>query len=442
MAYAVPVRRPLGAPFDLDLRLPGSKSITNRLFVLAALAGGTSRVRDPLVSDDCDRLAAAFETLGVGVERDGESCVTFAGCGGVLPASSTSSTTVNLGDGGTPSRFMLAAATLADFEVIVDGSARMRERPMAEGAAMLRELGAAISGDSLPMRVAPKRPQGGTVNVGATHSSQFISAVMLIAPWLRNGVTIRYTDAPTSITYVMLTAHVMRQVGITVEVDHNLATGRPTIHIPYGPPSPFDITVEADASTAIYWQLAATLHPGSTIRIPNLPATSNQPDLWLMRELASVAARIEADSDDANALRIVSRNSHAMPKSFEIDATRAPDGAIAAAALAAYCDGTSTLTGLHTLRVKESDRITATATELERLGCSVTTGDDFITIDPVNRHNDGVTVAAWNDHRMAMAFGILGMKRPGTLVEDPGCVAKSHPGFWSDVERVVASSIA
>ncbi|MHC4810573.1 MAG: 3-phosphoshikimate 1-carboxyvinyltransferase, partial [Planctomycetota bacterium] len=212
----VPVRR---GPFAAELRPPGSKSITNRLYVLAAIARGTSTIRRPLRSDDCDRLLAALETLGAGVERVGWDAGGGDGAGELVRITGTAGRfprggRVDLGDGGTPTRFMLAAAALASEPVVVDGSPRMRERPVAEGVAMLRTLGVRVrhleAEGRLPIEVRPAADlQGGEVTVGRTASSQFISALLLIAPALPQGIAVRTAEPLTSPSYVELTLQVM-----------------------------------------------------------------------------------------------------------------------------------------------------------------------------------------------------------------------------------------
>ncbi len=400
-------------PFDARVRLPGSKSLTNRAAVLAALAHGESTLRHPLRSDDCDRLLDALETLGAGVERRDDHVV-IRGVAGRFPRGGS----VNLHEGGTPTRFMIAAATLANAPVVVDGAPRMRERPVAEGVDLLRQLGAQIeypeTDGRLPVRIHPQRPRGGPLTVGRTASSQFISAIMLIAPWLDEPTTITFADPPTSRSYLELTAHEMRRWGIDIALDDHHIT------ITAAPVRALKTTVEIDASSIVYPLVAAAVIPGARVTIDDLPVGSVQPDLLCIDVLERMGMQRDGEAFiGPPTLRAV-----------EADLELAPDGALAIAAACARADGVSTLTGLRTLRVKETDRIAALAHELEAIGCRVEASDNALTIDPAGAHDEPVTIRTYHDHRMAMAFASIALARPGISIENPACVAKSFPGFW------------
>jgi len=439
---------------------PGSKSITNRAYILAALAKGESKIIRPLRSDDCDMLLDALCTLGAQARWDGED-VYITGVNGRFPRGGT----VNLGHGGTPARFMIAAACLAAEPVIVDGSKRMRERPIAEGVDMLRQLGAHIEyveeEGRLPVRISPSDDfRGGTLTVGKTASSQFISAIMLIAPWLRDGLEIRYADRVTSPTYVTLTRDIMRRYGLRVRStyyrdgepreDRFNATSVQGGALPIAP----------DASGAAYWFAAAVMVPDASATVLALGQWDrdgkiieyDQPDMQVL------LAFTYQDCLFDEAVRVVGAQERRL---FHIDATDMPDGALAISAYAATCNsmephpgpipavesdvgsGTSTITGLHTLRVKETDRIAALENELTKCGCTVETTDDSITITPLERDSAGniartdpVTIETYDDHRMAMAFAILGLVRPGISIADPAVVSKSYPTFWADFAKL------
>jgi 3-phosphoshikimate 1-carboxyvinyltransferase len=446
---AIPVR---STPFAATLRLPGSKSITNRLYVLAALSRGRSRVRRPLRSDDCDRLLEALRVLGadsVPAGDEGED-VLIEGVDGRFPRGGA----VNLGDGGTPTRFMLAAAAMAGAPVVVDGSWRMRERPIAEGLELLRALGADVrcleAEGRLPVEIRPSEAfLGGELTVGRTASSQFISAIMLVAPWLRHGVTINVREPLTSPSYVELTVDAMRRR--TVVHCSPAPPGREaggTIEVPPAEPRlrGFDATVEPDASGAIYWMAAAALVPGSEVRVPGLDLDGGQPDgraMLALRALGptAVTERRGGGGGDGDGWGggddVVSVFGGRLERGGELDATDWPDGAMAVAVLAAAGREPVTIRGLRTLRVKETDRIAALATELRRIGCTVEASDEHLTVDPRTCHDMPVLIETYDDHRMAMAFGVLGLVRPGITIHDPACVRKSYPNFWRDLERVL-----
>ena len=320
---------------------------------------------------------------------------------------------------------MLAAAALADARVRVDGSSRMRERPVEEGIQLLRSLGVPLAGtgtpEHLPVEVEPWMPAaGGALQVGRTASSQFISALLLIAPWTRDGIEVEFTQPPTSRTYLELTTQLLQRLGGLVTCDTEQR-----INVEPGGLAPFDLPIEPDASSAIYWWAAAAMIPGARVCVP-IPSGSVQPDLHALDLLEQMGARIE-------------RGEHSITvvgpphlQGATLDAEACPDAAVMLAVVCAHAHGTSRIDGLHTLRVKETDRIHALACELGKTGCGVHEHPDAIEIDPSTITEGPIQVRTWNDHRIAMAFGILGLVRSGVRIEDPGCVGKSYPGFWAD----------
>lgn len=431
-----PVAR-LEHPVQCTITPPGSKSITCRAMVLAALANGESRLVRPLRSDDTDGLLEALVTLGAQAQWEGEDVV-IEGVAGEFPRGGR----IDLGDGGTPTRFMIACACLAAQPVVVDGSARMRERPIAEGVAMLRELGARIdfieTEGRLPVRVQPSETfLGGSITVGETASSQFISALMLIGSCLPAGLKLQFEGPLTSASYVELTRQCLAAWDVQVisldpppgpfpgregEKKEQLrrvalepgVVGECEMVVPQPKLRGRVFAIEPDASSAVYWALASAIVPGCAIETP-LPLESKQPDAAALRLMTQMQGRLEG---------------------FSFDAGECPDGAVALAVLASRCRGVSLLSGLKTLRVKESDRIAALATELARIGCTVESGPDWLRIDPSTQHERPVTIETYNDHRIAMAFAVLGLARGGVSIRNPECVAKSYPGFWRDFERL------
>ncbi len=422
-----PVRR----PFDVAITPPGSKSLTCRAYVLAALADGESRIVSPLRADDTDALLGALNTLGAESRWDGAD-VLVRGVASRFPRGGE----VNLGDGGAPARFMIAAACLALAPVTVDGSARMRARPIAEGVEFLRYLGATIDyvqeEGRLPVRVTPTESfGGGRVEIPATLSSQFISALLLIGPFLEQGVALEFVGATTSSSYVDLTLRTLADWNVITTSKRTWRPRPPQLFVPHQRVLGSSYRVEPDASSAVYWMVAATICRGSTVRLDGRRYGSAQPDLRALEVLHRMGARIESDGK-----RLAVSSPQGPPRGTETDASNFPDAAVALAAAAAMASSPSVLDGLRTLRVKESDRIAALAAELRKIGCTVETTGDSITINPSGRHTRPVVVETWKDHRMAMAFGILGLARGGLAIRDPACVSKSYPGFWSDVGRV------
>lgn len=439
------------------IRVPGSKSLSNRHLILAALARGSTRLRGLLACDDCDRLLAALDACAISHRVDGGDLIIDGGAD-----RSERDTTVNLGDGGTPTRFMLAfAAAQRGGACIIDASARMRERPVAEGVAMLRALGGEIHAEihaendaknhgvgdhmrlpmRLPMRVRGGSLRGGRIDIGATASSQFVSALMLVAPALADGIDIHFTDEPTSASYLELSLAALAAAGVNFEVVRrpvllsaaSVGGGLARITIAPQPIAGGTIDIEPDASSAVYPAAAAVLC-GSTVTLKGLARHSAQPDIGFLDDLAMRGARVEVVG---NATRV---SAGKLLRGHDANYARMPDAAVMAMVLAACADGPSLFTGLATLRVKESDRIAAVATGLRALGATVETGDDWARIHPLPARNSAINPAmkvaidTVNDHRIAMAFAILGLARGGVSIANPGCVAKSWPGFWTSLD--------
>lgn len=429
------VGRRLG-PFDAIVRPPGSKSLTNRALLLAALCRGEGVLRHPLRSDDTDRLAAALADLGAIVRPEG-TVVRIDGGDGRFPGGGE----VDLGAGGTPTRFMIAASTLARLPVIVDGSPRMRERPVGEGVEMLRRLGATIeelgAPGCIPVRVRPDRDglAGGELEVGRTASSQFVSAAMLVARSTRSGLVVRFAEPPTSPTYLELTIGLLTDVGVPVEVDRDASGVLQRIAIEPGVLPSFDLEIEPDASSAVYPAVLAASRPGSRVEISGLGEQSRQPDAAAIAALRAFGCEVETLAD-----RTIVR-SERRPVGVELDCAAFPDAAVGLAVLAAIADGPSRLTGLQTLRVKECDRVAALACELRKVGCDVTESPDALEIRPSIGAvaSSVVTIGTWDDHRMAMAFGVLARTIGPLRIEDPDCVAKSHPAFWAELDALDSS---
>ena len=431
------VRRPPVAPARVSgvVRPPGSKSLTNRYYVLASLCRGEGVVRRPLRSDDTDAMLAAIETMGAIVRPEGD-VVRIDGGDGRYPGGGV----VDVGAGGTPARFLLAAATRARTSVTIDGTPRMRARPRADGVRLLRELGAEIEslGEALhlPLRTHPlPDPVGGRLSVGPTASSQFISALMLIAPCWRGGLEIEFDGTPTSAAYLDLTLDALETVGVDVAIDRRDDGGMAAVRVGGGGIPSFDVTIEADASSAVYPAALAAAVPGSRIEIDGLSLGGPQPDVAAIEALRGFGATVEPGVGT-----VVVRGGSRV-RGCELDCEAFPDAAVGLAALAALCDGPTRLTGLGTLRVKECDRVSALATELRRVGCRVEEADASLLIDPadVRGERSEARIRTYDDHRMAMAFAVVGAVVGGVSIEDPDCVSKSHPTFWDDWDALLAT---
>jgi 3-phosphoshikimate 1-carboxyvinyltransferase len=364
------------------------------------------------------------------------------GSGGAFPEGPD--VRVDLGDGGTPTRFMIAVAAFARRRVTIDGSARMRERPVADGVELLRALGVSAAWAEAPGRlpvVIDGRggpPSGGTIHVGALASSQFVSALLLVAPWMRDGLEVRFDAPPVSRSYIDLTVDELRRWGASVTEDVDAAGRLHAVRVQAFPPvGRCAYPIEPDASSAVYWAAAAALVPGSDVSLHGLGATSRQPDVAAIDALAAQGAEIARGPTE---LRICCRRraGDAAPPLSGLQASleECPDGALMLIAAAAAAERPSRFWGLGTLRVKESDRLAAMAEGLERVGARVRLGDAWIEVEPIpSGHRVDATIDPHNDHRIAMSFAVLGLRTGGIRIANPGCVAKSYPAFWAALER-------
>lgn len=460
--------------FDVSLRTPGSKSLTNRALLLAALAEGESTLRSPLLeADDAVRMRAALEQLGVGLslERDGEDEVLrVRGVGGSWKP--TGEVTVNLNNAGTATRFLAAAALLGTAPIVIDGNARMRERPIGELAEVLTQLGAKVEYVGRegypPLQIHPlpeRKGPGRVIDIPTTQSSQFISAILMVAPWLAGGLTIRLTGEITSPTYIEMTIGLLQQVGALVKTSEDLRVIR------VGPPAgaglglkAFDYDVEPDASGATYFWAAAAINPGATACVRGLSHRSLQGDADFPSLLARMGAVIEqhpatqtTPHGAAHAPVMPAVRDESDPRTHFIrvtgpgrlepimaDLSKMPDTAMTLASAACFAPGMSILRGLRTLRVKETDRIEAMRNELTKIGvkidCPVMGDHDVMAITPpageMALADSRVEFDTYDDHRMAMSLALIGLRRPNVFIKDPQCVAKTYPTFWRDLARL------
>jgi 3-phosphoshikimate 1-carboxyvinyltransferase len=448
---------PASRPFDAVIRPPGSKSLTNRALLLAALAHGASTLRRPLVdADDARRMLDAVARLGAHVEIRGDALV-VTGVGGRWRVG-PEPVALDLGNAGTATRFLAAAAMLAppgSGGVIIDGNARMRQRPIGELAGALDALGVRVrflgAPGFPPLHVMPADPAalGSEVSFARTASSQFVSALLLVAPWLPHGLTARFTEPPTSASYIDMTVALLRRCGAQAKCGDLSRPGAVTV-FPSPDPSGgapglrgFTYDVEPDASGAAPFWAAAALVPGARVQVPGLwleggaGPCSLQGDARFVRVLHRMGAQVELAPGG-----LAVRGDRLL--GIEVDLSQMPDTAMTLAALACFADGPSRIAGLRTLRVKETDRIAALVAELSKVGARVEPfadgGDEGLVITPIppaqRAGGDEVEFETYDDHRMAMALALVGLRRRGVKIRDPGCVAKTYPAFWQDFARL------
>lgn len=440
---------PPGA-FDVRVRPPGSKSITNRGILLAALAEGRSELRGALVeADDAQRMIEAARRLGAGVEVAPGGALRIDGVEGRWRH--RGEVALELGNAGTAVRFLAASAMLGDFPVVLDGDARMRQRPIGELVAALRGLGVRV--DELgeagfpPLRVHPAstRLLGDELEIGRTRSGQFISGLLMAAPFLEGGLTLHMLNEPTSASYVRMTLELLAKVGASTRVSRRMEVIR------VGPASwshggdvpgieAFELDVEPDASGATYFWAAAALVSGARCVVEGLGEGSIQGDAAFCEMLARMGAEVWEGEEGC----AVAGGDWVRP--LLANMCDMPDAAVTLAVVCAFAEGRSILRGVRTLRAKECDRIEALRTELAKIGVGVeadAAGDaDAMAISPppggvdCSAQAPPVVFETYRDHRMAMALSLVALRRPNVRIADPGCVAKTYPGYWEEFSRL------
>ena len=410
-------------PLTAVVALPGSKSVTNRMLVLAALADGLSRIRRPLRSRDTELMAAALRVLGAGVDDPGDG--DWLVDGGVLRARGDR---IDVGNAGTVARFLPPVAMLTSGSVVFDGDPRVRERPLGPLLAALRSLGGKLDRvDALPVRVTGHGSlPGGQVTLDASASSQLISGLLLSAPRFDEGLAVRHAGPPLpSAPHLSMTVDALRAAGAVVTVGPDQWSVEP------GPLQPRDVVVEPDLSTAAAY-LAAPLLAGGSVTIPDWPTSTTQPGAVLPQLLADMGARV---SHSEGRMTVAAG---AELRGLDVDLRDAGELTPVLAALACFASGPSSLRGVAHLRVQETDRLAALVTELTALGGDVRELPDGLAIRPRPLH--GGTFRTYDDHRIAMAGAVVGLGVAGVEVEDIATTRKTVPDFAGSWTRMLGRS--
>ncbi|PRX46214.1 3-phosphoshikimate 1-carboxyvinyltransferase [Prauserella shujinwangii] len=405
---------------DASVRVPGSKSITNRAFVLAALSAGPTLVREPLDSRDARLMLAALAELGAPAEHTADGVR-------VQPLTDgAGSVSVALGNAGTVARFTPPLATLGSRTVHFDGDPAIRRRPVAPLLTALAALGADIDdGDrgAPPFTVRGHGGlRGGAVELDSSASSQFLSALLLAAPAFTEGVTVRLVGRPPSEPHIAMTLDMLRRFGASPERHAD------EFHVPPATLALADYRVEPDLSTAAPFVVAPLL-AGGTVRIEGWPVETTQPGDWLRSLVRELGGKAVLDGTGltvtgGEAVRGAELNLHEVGELTPV-----------VAALLCFADGPSRISGVAHLRGHETDRLAALATELTALGGDVTETEDGLRIRPAPLH--GGTFHTYDDHRLVMAGAVLGLRVPGIAVADPATVGKTFPGFVEAWDRLV-----
>ncbi len=426
------------------ITLPGSKSISNRILLLSALAQGTTEIRDVLLSDDTERMLDGLRTLGVAVEQLESHVFRVQGCGGNFPVKQAE---LFLGNAGTAFRPLTAVLALSGGDYKLSGVARMHERPIGDLVDALRELGADIEcldhEGFPPLQIHPLPPVKGEevrkVSVRGDVSSQFLSALLMALPLLDREITVDVSGELISKPYIEITLAMMARFGVSVQRD-----GWRSFTVAAGSryKSPGVIYVEGDASSASYF-LATGAIGGGPLRIEGVGSASIQGDVRFADALVLMGAQIEMGTNWMEARAPISGRLEAI----ELDCNHIPDAAMTLAVVALFAEGTTTLRNIASWRIKETDRIHAMATELRKFGAEVEEGADYLRITPPlsalasTLHPSPFTlhgsIDTYDDHRMAMCFSLAAFGGAGVRINDPQCVAKTFPDYFERFARVV-----
>lgn len=412
---------PPSGPVEGVFRVPGSKSIANRALVCAALAPGSSELRNPGDAEDVALLVNGLNQMGVLIRRAGEDLI-VEGTGGVLHGPKFP---IPVKNAGTTFRFLLALSTLARGRTAFEVSERMAERPIDELIDALRLLGATVSRTPAHTRFETLGPtlRGGETRLSASRSSQFLSGLLLSAPYAATPVTIEIEGASVSNPYVQMTIEVMRAFGVEVrsprEGTYEVTTGR------YHPAS---FAVEPDASGASYGFAAAAV-TGGTVSVPGFRRSGVQADARCVDVLERMGCQVREADDN------VAVTGPAVLRGIQEDLNDSPDIVPTIAVACLFASGPSTIRNVGHLRFKESNRLEGLAEELRAIGAEITIEGDGMRIVP--RSLRCGELDPHDDHRLAMSFAVVGLKVPGVTVTNPECVVKSFPGFWREFESLV-----
>ena len=413
------------------VRLPGSKSISNRILLLSALAQGTTRVRGLLDSDDTLVMLEALRHLGIAWTREGEDCH-VTGAAGAFPARQAE---LFLGNAGTAARSLTAACALSRGHYLLKGVARMHERPIGDLVDALRGWGANIGylgqPGFPPLEIFPGDAMGAAeVMVGGKVSSQFLTGLLLAAPLLQKEAGIGVQGELISKPYVEITLNLMARYGVAVRRE-----GWQRFVVPAGSRyvSPGEIWVEGDASSASYFLAAGALGHGP-VRVEGVGRHSIQGDVKFAQAIGRMGVEIGMGENWIEARLPCGEKLQGI----ELDCNSIPDAAMTLAVMALFAQGTSTLGNIASWRVKETDRIAAMATELRKLGAKVEEGADYLRINPPDKLVPNAVIDTYDDHRMAMCFSLVALGGVPVRINDPRCVNKTFPGYFEAFRKIAA----
>ncbi|MEZ4705980.1 MAG: 3-phosphoshikimate 1-carboxyvinyltransferase [Caldilineaceae bacterium] len=415
------------AKIDGEINLPGSKSVSNRALLLAALAEGETEITNLLRSDDINHMLGALRKLGVAytLSDDGTRC-TITGNGG--PFQQVEPTELYLGNAGTAMRPLCAALCLGQGEFTLTGEPRMEERPIGPLVSALRQAGAQI--DHLknegypPLHIVANELNGGQITIDGSLSSQFVTALLMASPLAQRDTTITIEGDLVSKPYIDITLHMMAQFGVEVEnrdYQQFWVRGGQTYQ------SPGALLVEGDASSASYF-LAAAAIKGGAVKVTGIGKKSIQGDTRFADVLQAMGANVEWGDDF---IRVQKGQLHGV----DMDMNHIPDAAMTIATAALFAEGKTAIRNIYNWRVKETDRLHAMTTELRKVGAEVVEGEDFIEITPPAQITHAA-IDTYNDHRIAMSFALLALDPASVTINDPKCTAKTFPDYFEKLNSI------
>ncbi|MFZ8894585.1 MAG: 3-phosphoshikimate 1-carboxyvinyltransferase [bacterium] len=418
-----PIRRISGS-----ITLPGSKSLSNRVLLLAMLSEGETFIENLLDSDDVRRMIDALAKLKIPYEEDRPSKkIRVKGEGGRIPVDKAE---LFLGNAGTAIRPLTAALTLGHGRFVLDGIERMRERPIQDLLDGLNQLGAQVrSIDNTgcpPVEIIANGLPGGVTKLSGAISSQYLSAILLTSPYAQTPVEIRIKDHLVSIPYVEMTIRLMNRFGVNVDVSEDFKSFH--INAPQSYKSPKTYFVEGDASSASYF-LAGAAITGGTVTVIGCGTDSLQGDAQFAKIMEMMGAEVQWEAN-----QITVRGSGNL-KGIDVDMNEMPDAAMTLAVAALFAKGTTAIRNIYNWRLKETERLKAVSSELKKLGATVEEGEDYIIIEPPEKLLSA-EIATYDDHRMAMAFSLAACGEVPITILDPSCVSKTFPDYFDQLSKL------
>jgi 3-phosphoshikimate 1-carboxyvinyltransferase len=410
------------------MQLPGSKSISNRTLLLAALASGTTEIKGLLISDDTDRMLEALTSLGINLSKKGDSLF-VQGCSGNFPNKQAD---LFLGNAGTAFRPLTAALAFSNGDYHLHGVPRMHERPIGDLVNALQSAGAEIqylSNDGFPpLKISPASLDvSKPIQIRGDVSSQFLTALLMALPLTGQQATIEVVGELISKPYIEITLNLMAKFGVKVQ-----RKGWQEFTIPANSQytSLNIIHVEGDASSASYFLAAGAI--GGSLAVQGIDANSIQGDVKFAEALALMGGVIHYGENQITASKL----EKTKLKAIDLDCNHIPDAAMTLAILALFAEGKTTLRNIASWRVKETDRLTAMAKELRKVGATVIEGEDYITITPPAQLTPNAEIDTYDDHRMAMCFSLVSLGSVPIIINDPKCVAKTFPNYFEEFQSI------